>query len=111
MTEAKQEKKIEKAEKKIEELKEEKKELAQKLKEKAKESAHRLQKETKKAISTAIIAGFSFLLALAWRDVITEAVEKITSISPLQGKLINAIMITIISASAIAIITVLTSEK
>ena len=56
-------------------------------------------------VGTAIIAAFGLLTALAWKDVISEFVNKIVGSSPVQGLLINAIIITIISVIAIMIIT------
>lgn len=81
------------------------------LKQKAKESGKGFNKEIKKAINTAVVAAFGFLVALVWRDVITGYVDKITSISPVQGKLVSAIIITIISVIGILIVTKLFSVK
>jgi len=67
--------------------------------------------EVKRAISTAIIAAFGLLTALAWKDVISEFVNGLVSKSPLSGLLINAIIITIISVIAIILITKLLSSK
>jgi len=83
----------------------------QKLKIKAKSSTLKFKRELKKSATTAIVAAFGFLIALAWRDVITEYVNKITSISPIQGKLISAIIITIIAVIGMLIITSSLSEK
>ena len=65
----------------------------------------KLKNEMKKSISTAIIAAFGFLIALTWKEVIIEYVDKIASISPLKGKLISALIITFISIIGILIIT------
>jgi hypothetical protein len=46
------------------------------IKEKIKTSGHKLGKEFKKSISTAIIAAFSLIVALAWKDVITGYVAR-----------------------------------
>lgn len=68
--------------------------------------------ELRKSFNTAIISAVGFLTALAWRDVITEFLNKIESISPLRGKFISAIIITIISAIVIWIILeIFPSEK
>jgi len=77
----------------------------QKLKLKTKETTKKFKLETKKSISTAIIAAFGFLIALTWKEVITEFVDKISSASPVQGKLISALIITIISVFGILIVT------
>ncbi len=44
-------------------------------------------------------------MALAWRDVITEYVEKISEASPIKGKMVSAIIITIISVIGILVVT------
>ena len=71
----------------------------------AKASAKKFNNETKKALNTALIAAFGFLIALTWRDVITEYVNKLTAISPVQGKLISATIITLVGVLGILIVT------
>jgi len=74
-------------------------------KEKLKESAKKFNLEFKKSLNTALIAAFGFLIALTWRDVITEYINQITTISPVKGRLISALIITIICVLGILIIT------
>ena len=90
----------------MEEIKKEK-QLTQreKLKLKTKVSARKFKLETKKAISTAIVAAFGFIVALTWRDVIIEYVNDLTALSPVQGKLFSAIIITLVSVIGILIVT------
>jgi hypothetical protein len=57
------------------------------------------------------MAAFGFLIALEWRDVITEFVNNISSQSPLQGKLFSAILITLICVIGILILTKILSEE
>ena len=83
----------------------------QKLKLKAKESAKKFKKELKKSLLTAMIAAFGFLIALTWKDLITEAIQSISQINPLKGKIFETITITIISVIGILIVTKLLSEK
>lgn len=78
---------------------------------KIKESAKHFSGEVRKSISTAIIAAFGLLTALAWKDVISEFVNTLMGSSPVQGLLINAIIITIISVVAIMLITKFLAEK
>ncbi len=92
--------------------------LEEKLKEKlrverskTKASAKKFNNEVKKAISTAIVAAFGFIIALAWRDVITEYIDKLTAISPIQGKLVSALIITIIGVIGIIIVTKILKVK
>ena len=74
-------------------------------------AAKKFKSELKKQTSTALIAAFGFLIALAWRDAITEYVDKITQASPLQGKLISAIIITFVSVIGILLITRLLNKE
>lgn len=71
----------------------------------------RFKDELKKSTNMAIVAAFGFLIALTWRDVISEYVTQITSYSPLQGKLFSALIITIIAVIGILITTILLSKK
>ena len=64
--------------------------------ERAREHGRKFRKELFGSLNTAIVAAFGFLIALTWKDVITEAVGKIEQLSPLNGKLISAGLITII---------------
>ena len=75
------------------------------IKEKIKNSKHKLGKEFKKSISTAIVAAFGFIIALAWRDVITGYVQKIQETTPIRGELISALFITIISVIGILLVS------
>ena len=92
---------------------EEKKPLtrSQKLAIRARASAKEFHKQLNNSINTAIIAGFGFLLALAWRDVIGEWVASITSSSPIQGKLIEAVLITVIAVIGIIIVSKIFAKK
>jgi len=66
------------------------------LKSKATESAKKFNAEVRKATSTAIVAAFSFLIALTWKEVITEYVSRLVTLSQAQGKVLSALIITII---------------
>jgi len=74
-------------------------------KQKAKESAKKLRIEVRKAVSTAILAAFGFLIALVWRDVIQGWVNTISADSPVQGQLVSALIVTFICVIGILIIT------
>lgn len=76
-----------------------------KLKIKTKKSIKKFKYEITRSLNTAIVAAFGFLIALVWRDVIVEYVEVISSMSPVKGKFISAIIITLISILGILIIT------
>ncbi len=72
---------------------------------KAKEKAKKFNREIKKALYTALLAAFGFLIALVWRDVIQSWVEKISSTSPVQGMLVSALLVTIICVVGILLVT------
>ena len=82
-------------------IKEKVKTQAQRSKEKVK----KVNRELKKALYTAFLAAFGFLIALVWRDVIQSWVEKISATSPVQGQLISALIVTIICVFGILIVT------
>lgn len=64
----------------------------------------------KEHASTAMIAAFSFLIALAWKDVIVKLVQnniRVTLLEkyPYLADLITAIIVTIIAIIAIAVVS------
>jgi len=83
----------------------------QKLKLKARESAKKFKDEFKKSVVTAIIAAFGFLIALVWKDVITEWVTKISEASPVKNSFITALITTVIAVIGILIISKLNNEE
>jgi len=83
----------------------------QKLKLKAKNSAIKFKRELKKSVLIAITAAFGFLIALSWKELITEFVQSISKTNPLQGKFIAAITITLFSVLGIMLVTKLFQEK
>jgi hypothetical protein len=76
-----------------------------------KERAKKFNLELRKNLHTAIIAAFSFIIALAWRDAISEYLIAITSLSPFQGKLIGAIIVTFLAVIGIIIVSSLLAKK
>lgn len=74
-------------------------------------SKKEFKNELKKAFGGAMVAALGFIMALSWRDVLNEYVAKIVILSPIQGKLISAIIITIIAVAIILIITHFTKSK
>ena len=74
------------------------------------ESAKKFNSEIKKSIGAAIIGAFGLIIALVWKDVITEYMDKLTSLNPFQGKVISALIITIVSVIAIMLITRIVQE-
>ncbi|MBS3072775.1 hypothetical protein J4477_02990 [Candidatus Pacearchaeota archaeon] len=106
------EKQVEKKNREILKLSQEKAKLAAQLAaQRAKSSINGFRKEVKKSVSTAIVAAFSFLIALVWKDLITLYVNRISSSSPVQGQLFSTLIITIICVVGILITTKVLSIK
>ena len=87
------------------------KEKAKTQAQRAKEKAKKFNREVKKALYTAFLAAFGFLIALVWRDVIQSWVERISATSPVQGLLVSALIVTIICVLGILIVTKFLKEK
>ncbi|MEK6873359.1 MAG: DUF5654 family protein [Nanoarchaeota archaeon] len=105
-------KQVEKKDKEILKLSQEKAKLAAQLAtQKAKSSITEFRKEIRKSVSTAIVAAFSFLIALVWKDLITLYVNKVSESSPVQGQLFTTVLITIICVVGIFITTKILSVK
>lgn len=81
------------------------------LHEKAKEGVHTFKKEFRKEMNTAILAAFGLLIALVWKDVITNFVNGISEKSPFHGMLISALGVTIICVLGIMLSTRLLKDK
>ena len=77
--------------------------------EKARESARKFKNELKKALSSSLVAAFGLLTGLAWKEVVEGYVNEL--VSPQQGRVISALVITIISVAAIMIITKILSPE
>ncbi|MCX6749795.1 MAG: DUF5654 family protein [Candidatus Pacearchaeota archaeon] len=69
------------------------------------ESTKKFHREFRKSIATAVVTALGIIMALAWKDVISSFISKITSLSPVQNFLINALIITVISVAIIMIVT------
>jgi ABC-type multidrug transport system fused ATPase/permease subunit len=67
------------------------------------------KREFGKTFATGIIAAFGLIVALAWRDVINEYLLT-TILGPVQGKIISAIIVTVIAAIVILIISKFSSN-
>ena len=79
--------------------------------ERARLHGRKFRKEFFNSTNTAIVAAFGFLIALTWKDVITEAVGKIEQLSPMKGQLVTTILITIVCVIGILISTKLLSDE
>lgn len=67
--------------------------------------------ELKKALFTAFIAAFGFLIALEWREAIQAYVRGVVGASPVQGQLFSAVIVTIVAVIGIIITTKFFSEE
>ncbi|MCD6434211.1 MAG: hypothetical protein J7L14_01210 [Candidatus Diapherotrites archaeon] len=74
------------------------------------EQERQIKREFRNRVVTAIVAAFGFVIAFAWKDVIQAAISDILEVlniatSNLLSKLIAAIIISIISVTAIVLIS------
>jgi len=82
----------------------ERKEVAKMIANKALSQATALNKEFKKQTSTAIMAAFGLIIALSWKDVITDLVDKIGFVKS-YGLLATTVILTIISIVGILLVS------
>lgn len=94
-----------------EQIKEREKIRKELLKEKAKKGVKEFNREVKKALNTAIMAAFGFLIALVWKDVITNFVENLSERSPFKGALLSALLVTVICVLGIMILSRVLKDK
>ena len=80
------------------------KEINKKLAAKVKSHAHGLRDEFKKQTSTAIMAAFGLIIALSWKDVITDAISNLEFVKG-YGLLMSAVILTIVSVVGILVIS------
>ncbi len=81
------------------------------LKEKVKYFDNTFRRELKNSIRTAILAAFSFLIALQWRELITETVKKISGGTPFSGLVFTTIIITLLCVLGIVLTSQILSDK
>jgi uncharacterized membrane protein YcjF (UPF0283 family) len=86
------------------------KEINKKLAEKVKSHAGSLRSEFKKQTSTAIMAAFGLIIALSWKDVITDAISNLEFVKG-YGLLMSAVILTLVSVLGILIISKWAGEK
>lgn len=98
-------------EKRIKERLEQERLKAERIKEKARIDAKTFKAKFKKELNTAILAAFGLLIALVWKDVITNFVNSISEKSPFHGALISAIGVTVICVLGIMLSSRLLEEK
>jgi small-conductance mechanosensitive channel len=79
-------------------------EINKKVAEKLKSQASEVKNEFKKQVSGAIIAAFGLIIALSWKDVITELVNQFAIVKS-YGLIVSALILTFISVMGIMIIS------
>ena len=75
-----------------------------------KQKASKFKKEAQKQVVLAILAAFAFLIALSWRDFISDSVNKIVSILGFSEqlyffKLLSALTVTLIAVLGILLVS------
>jgi len=76
-----------------------------------KKSIRKPLSKLKEIIATGMTTALGLIIALSWKDVLTEYFDKLASVSPVQGTFITAIIITLLSAIALLIISTLVADK
>jgi hypothetical protein len=71
---------------------------------KIRSGATTLKSEFKKQTATAIMAAFGLVIALAWKDVITDAIGRIEFVKG-YGLLISAVILTFVSVLGILFVS------
>ena len=82
----------------------ERREVGKMIASKALSHANTIKSEFKKQTSTAIMAAFGLIIALSWKDVITDLVDKIGFVKS-YGLLATAVILTIISILGILLVS------
>lgn len=76
-----------------------------------KDKAKKFHQELNNSMRTSLVAGFGFLMALVWRDLITEYINKLAEATPIKGALIGAIIVSVVCVGGILIVTRLFPAK
>lgn len=82
----------------------ERKEVGKMIAKKALDNTTAIGKEFKKQTSTAIMAAFGLIIALSWKDVITDLVDKLGFVKS-YGLLSTAVILTIVSIIGILLVS------
>jgi F0F1-type ATP synthase assembly protein I len=80
------------------------KEINKRIHTKVVSEAKEFKNEFKKQTSTAIMAAFGLIIALAWKDVITDLIGKIGFVKS-YGLIISAVLLTLVSVLGIYLIS------
>jgi hypothetical protein len=72
---------------------------------------HKIKSKIKEHFGATLITAFGIVAALAWKDVLSEYLTGIVTLSPVQSKLVTALIVTFISLVAIITIAHITNSK
>ena len=67
--------------------------------------------EVRKSVLTAVVAAFSFLIALSWKELIVQWVGLLEVINPIRGKIVEVAIITIVCVFGILLATRFLGDK
>jgi hypothetical protein len=70
-------------------------------------AAKRVKQEIRKNIAKAVLAAFGFMIALVWRDVVKEGVNKLIAMSALNGDGYMFTLITAIVTTGICVVGII----
>lgn len=59
---------------------------------------------------TGLATALGLIIALVWKDVLTEYFSNLASLSPVHGKFITALIVTVIAAIALLILSAFSQE-
>jgi len=102
---------VKKIDKKIKFTKVEKAEVRKRVASRVKVKLSGFHSEVRKSVLTAIVAAFSFLIALSWKDLISEWAGLMLKITPVQGKIVEVAIITTFSVLGILLATHFLGDK
>ena len=86
-------------------------EISKRVRERTKIRFSKFHSDMRKSVLVAIVAAFSFLIALSWKELISEWVGLLAVMSPVQGKIVEVGIITVISVVGIILVTHFLGEK
>jgi hypothetical protein len=76
-----------------------------------KKKAKEFKTHFSKTLEAALLAGFSFVVALTWRDLIKEAINTILPYTPIASRMIEALFITFVATMGIIIVSRIHKEE
>jgi len=90
--------------------KSERAEISKRVRERTKVRFSKFHGEVRKSVLVAVVAAFSFLIALSWKELIGEWVGALAVMGPVRGKIVEVGIITVVSVIGILLVTHFLSE-